>query len=202
VSIVRSVNTLVLICIASFALQSPVLLNIHNLCQDINLMYPICFMNGGKWHVIPEQETDVNTIMSNHLEFDFEQDILEGALLYKIQWKQHTESNEFVKDGSKDIQLLVAWHVEHMEGLHIRALLVEHDKEFNLDEDKLRRLYQKYWHLLKAQIDPNRSNWMLNDTITLVTAVDVMYGGYRWDVLIIKGKGDDFKRPLWIDAER
>jgi hypothetical protein len=81
-------------------------------------------------------------------------------------------------------------------------LLVEHDKEFNLNEDKLRRLYQKYWHLLKAQVDPNRSNWMLNDTTMLKITVDVVNGGYKWNILVSKGKGDDFKRPLWIDAER
>jgi hypothetical protein len=156
-------------------------------------------MHGGMWNVIPDQGTDVNTVMRSCLEFDTEQDILEGALVYKVQ-RQHVESNEFIQDESKSIQLLVAWHIEHTEGLHVRALLVEHDKK--LDEDRLRRLYQKYWPLLKAQVNPNRSDWLLNNTTILVTTVNVMNGGYKWDVFIFEGKGNDVERPLWIDAER
>jgi hypothetical protein len=158
-------------------------------------------MYGGRWNIIPDQEADVSTVMRNCFEFDPGQDILEGALVYGVQ-RQHIESNELIQDEPKSTQLLVAWHVEHTEGLHVRALLVEHDKEFNLDKDEVRRLYQKYWPLLKAQVNSNRSNWLLNDTTMLATKVDVMNGGYRWDVFVFEGKGDNAERPLWIDTER
>jgi hypothetical protein len=187
-----------LICVVSLTLQSPVSLNIHNLCRYINLTSPICFIDGGRWNVIPNQET--NVVMRNHLELDAGQDVLEGVLVYRVQKRQHTEFDKFAQDESKIVQLLVTWRIEHKEGLHIRALLVEHDGE--LDEDKLKRLYRKYWCLLKALINPIGSNWLSDDATVLATTVNIMNGGYRWDVFISEGKEDNVERLLWIDAER
>jgi hypothetical protein len=100
-------------------------------------------MYGGRWHAVPDQEMDVNTVMRNHIEFDPGQDILEVALIYRIQ-RRHIESDKLIQDESKSMQLLVALRIEHAKELYIHALLVEHDSK--LDEDKLRQLYQKYWH--------------------------------------------------------
>jgi hypothetical protein len=77
---------------------------------------------------------------------------------------------------------------------------VEYDKE--LDEDKLRRLCQKYWHLLKARIDPIGSEWILNDATVLTITVNVMRGGYKWNIFITEGERDSIERPLWINAKR
>jgi hypothetical protein len=148
----------------------------------------------------PNQEIDVSNVMRDRLEFDAGQGLLEGALVYKIQRRQHSESGEFVQDESKSIQLLVAWRVEHTKGLHVRALLVEHDKE--LDEDKLRKLYRKYWHLLKTRVDSIRINWLLDDVTMLTTTVKAMNGGYEWDIFISEGIRDNVKRLLWINIER
>jgi hypothetical protein len=188
----------VLIC-SSLALQSPISLNIHNQCQDINLISPVYFIHGGKWYTTPDQKVNVNAVMRNHLEFDSGQDILEGILTYKIQ-RQHAESEEFVQAESKSVQLLIAWNIEHTKGLHVYALLVEHDKE--LGEDKLRRLHQKYWHLLDAWVNPIRVNWLLNDMTMLATTVKVMNGGCKWCIFISEGNEDSTERPLWINAER
>jgi hypothetical protein len=147
-----SIYIYVLIYAVSLTLQSPISLNIRNRCQGINLTFPVYFIHGGRWHVAPDQEIDFNAVMQNCLEFDVGQDILEGTLVYRIQ-RKHTES---VQDGSKRTHLLVAWHVERTRGLHVRALLIEHDNE--LDEDKLRRLHQKYWHSLGAWVNPIASN--------------------------------------------
>jgi hypothetical protein len=141
-------------------------------------------------------------IMKNYLEFDSGHDILEGALVYRIQRKQHTKSDGFTQDGSKIIQILVTWRIEYTEGLHVCALLVEYDKEFNLNEDKLRGLYQKYWYVLKGRLNPIGINWLLDDETVLKTTVKVMNGGYKWDVLISEGEEDGIEIPLWIDAER
>jgi hypothetical protein len=189
-----------LICVVSFALHSPISLNIHNLCQDIDLTSPAYFIHGGKWHKVLEQEMDVSVIISNRIEFDYGWDILEGALIYKIQ-KQHAKSDAFVQDESKSIQLLVVWHVEHTQRPCVHALLVEHE-EFNWNEDKLRQLHQKCWHPLNAWIEPIGINWLLRDTTVLETTVKATNGGYRWDIFISKGEKDDVERPLWIDAKR
>jgi hypothetical protein len=128
--------------VVSLALHLPISLNIYNRCQNINLISPVYFIHGGKWHAVPDQEIGINIVMRNYLEFDSGRDILEGVLVYKIQ-RKHIKSDEFVQDESKNIQLLIVWHVEHTKRLNVRALLVEYDNEF--DKDKLRQLYQKYW---------------------------------------------------------
>jgi hypothetical protein len=158
-------------------------------------------VNDGKWHVALDQEIDVDTVMRNRLEFDFEQVVLEGALLYQIR-RKHTKFAKSAHNESKSTQLLVVWHAENTKGLDMRSLLIEHDKEFNWDEDKLRRLYQKYWHSLSAWINLDKSNWLLNSTTALETTIKVMNGDYRWDIFISKGTKYHVKKPLWIDAER
>jgi hypothetical protein len=172
----------VLICVVSLALRLPVLLNIHNRCQDINLTSPVYFIHGGRWHTVPDQEIDANAVMQNCLELDAGQDILEGALVYRVQ-RKHAES---AQDESKQIWLLVAWNGEYTKGLDVRALLVEHNKR--LDEVRLKRLYQRRWPLLREQANTTKSNWALDDTTMLKTTIKVMSGGYRWDIFISEEK--------------
>jgi hypothetical protein len=165
-------------CTVSLVLQSPVLLNIHNQCQSINMTSPVYFIHGGRWPTAPGPEIDMNTVMQNRLEFDSEQDILEGALVYRIQ-RRHLESTQ---DKLKHIWLLVAWNGKHTKELHVCALVVEHNKR--LDEDRLRKLYQKRWPLLKERANITEGNWTLNDMTKLTTTISARNGGYRWDIFI------------------
>jgi hypothetical protein len=146
----------------------------------------------------PDQEIDTNVVMRNYLEFHSRKDILEGILVYKIQ-RKHAKSDRLCQDESKQVQLLVAWRGEYTKGSHVRALLVEHSRR--LDKDKLGRLYQKYWHLLKARVDPIGRNWLLDDATVLITTVNAMNRGYGWDIFISEGKYSIW-RPLWIDVKR
>jgi hypothetical protein len=153
-------------------------LNIHNQCENISLTSPVYFIHGGKWSVVPGPEIDVNTVMQNRIEFDAEQNMLEGALVYRIQ-RKHVES---AQDESKHIWLLVAWNGEHTKGLHACALLVEHNKRLN--EDRLRRLYQKRWPLLKERANATGGSWTLNDMTKFATTIRAMNRGCRWDIFI------------------
>jgi hypothetical protein len=155
-------------------------------------------MRGGKWHVVPDQGIGVDAVMQNRIEFYPRKSILEGALVYRIQ-RKHDESDETTQDKSKIVQLLVAWHVDHAKGLNIRALLIEHSKK--LVKYKLKRLYRKYWHLLKAYVNPIGSNWLLHDATVLTTTVKTMNGDCRWDISISEGEHGT-ERPLWINVER
>jgi hypothetical protein len=175
----------VLIYVVSLALYSLVSLNIHHQCQVINLISPVHFIHGGRWKMAPDQEIDVNTVVKNDLEFDSERNTLKGALIYRIRRRQYTEADRSIQDESKHFQLLVAWHVEHAKECHVRALLAEHEGE--LDEDKLRSLYEKHWHVIKTQTNPIRSSWLLDDATVLEVTTKVMNGGYRWDIFISEG---------------
>jgi hypothetical protein len=189
----------VLICLASLFSQPLVSLNIYNQCQAINLTFPVYFIHGGRWNVTPDQEINVNTVMRNYLEPDFRKDILKGALMYGIQ-RKHAKYDKFIQDKSKQVQLLVVWCGERTKELHVRALLIEHDKK--LDKDKLRKLYQKYWHLFKARANPTISNWLLYDAIVSITTIKTMNECHRWDIFISKGIRNNVERPLWINVKR
>jgi hypothetical protein len=171
----------VLIYIFSLTLQSLVSLNIHNQCQNISLTSPVYFIRGGKWRVAPDREIDVNAVMQNHIEFDAGQDILEGFLAYRIQ-RKHADSNQ---SELKRIWLLVALHGDQTKGLHVHALVVEHNKRF--DKDRLKRLYKKHRYLLKTRANITKSNWVLDDT-TMLTTFEIMNGGDRWDIFISEEK--------------
>jgi hypothetical protein len=188
----------VLICV-SLVLQSPVLLNIDNRYQDINLTSPIYFIHGGRWHAAPDQEADANSIIRCHFEFDYGQDLPEGALVCRIQ-RKYAGSDEPIQNGSISTQLLVAWRVERTKELNVRVLLVGHSKK--LDEVKLRRLHQKYWHSLGAWFGFIERNWLLDDATALATTIKVISGGYRWDIFISEGTKDNIEMPLWINTER
>jgi hypothetical protein len=133
-------------------------------------------MHGGKWHVTPDQKIDVNAVMQNRIEFDAKQDILEGALVYKIQYTGSAQ------DESKHHWFLIAWYGEYTRGSHVRTLVIEHNKQ--LDGDRLKKLYQKHWLSLKAQNNATGSDWILDDTTKLTTTVNVTDGGYKWDISI------------------
>jgi hypothetical protein len=110
--------------------------------------------------------------------------------------------SDLIRDEPKCIQLLVTWYGKHARELYVRALLIEHDQKFNWDKDKLRRLYQKYWHVLETQFDTIKNKWLLCDTTVLATAVKVMNGGRRWNILISKGTKYNVKRLLWVNTAR
>jgi hypothetical protein len=201
VSITRYVYAFCAYLYCSLTLQSPVSLNIYNQCQDINLISPVYFIHGGKWDVVPNREIDVNTMMTNRIEFDFGQDMLDGALAYRVQ-RQHAESDEFVRYGSKGIWLLVVWRGKYTEGLRVIVLLVEHDQEIDWDEDKLRWLHQKYWDLLNVWVKPIKANWALNDATVLTTTIRTRSNSYEQDIFISEGIKDNIDIPLWMDTER
>jgi hypothetical protein len=150
---------------------------------------------------MPDQGIDADSVIRSFIEFNSVQNILEGVLVYRIQ-KKYVESDRLIQDESESAQLLVAWRGEHAKELHLRSLLVEHDGEFNWDEDKLRWLHQKYWHLLNVQVEPDEGNWQLNDATMLKTKVKAMNGGYKWDIFISEGDRCGVGRPLWIDTTK
>jgi hypothetical protein len=156
-------------------------------------------VRGGRWHVVPDQEIDVNSVMKNCLRFYSKQSILEGALIYNIQ-RKHAKYDKISWDKSKQVQLLVVWRGEQAEGLYVHAVLVEHSER--LDRDKLMRLHKAYQLLLKARVDLLESNWLFYGATVLATTIKAMNRGCGWDILISKGIKNNIERPLWINAKR
>jgi hypothetical protein len=151
--------------------------------------------------VISDQKIDADAVMRNHIEFDPGQDIMDGILICRIQ-RQHAEFDKSTQNESRYVQLLITLHAEHTNGLHIRALLVEHDKKLDWDEDKLKKLHQVNANTLGAQVNFIGNNWLLDDVKILSMTMKAVNGGYRWDIFITKGVENNVKRLFWIDAER
>jgi hypothetical protein len=42
----------------------------------------------------------------------------------------------------------------------------------------------------------------LNNATVLRVNVNVMNGGYRWDIVIYEGERVVIEKPLWVDTER
>jgi hypothetical protein len=186
----------------SLTFQLPISLNIYNWRQDIDLISPVYFIRDGRWHIVPDQEIDNDAVMRNILEFNSGQDIPEGALVYRVQ-RKHIKSGRLIQDEFKHIQLLVARRTSHTEGLDVRAVLIENNKKFDWNEDKLRQLYQKCWHPLDILDKPIQRSWLLDDATVLITVVRIMNGGYRWDIFIPEERSSGYiMRPLWINTKR
>jgi hypothetical protein len=168
----------ILTCVVSLALRLPIPLYIHNQCQSIDLVPPVYFIDGGKWHVTSVWKIDANILMRNRLKFDANQNILEGALAYRTQ-RKHAE---FAQDESKPIWLLIVWNSEYAKGLRVHTLLVGYNKE--LDEYRLRKLYRKRWPLFKERANATGNSCTLNDTTKLVTTIEVTNRGYEWNISI------------------
>jgi hypothetical protein len=178
--------------------------------------------------IAPDPEIDAKSVMKNHLEFDSRRNILEGALLYKIQVRRYVKSVRSTQDESECIQLLVAWRVGHTKEPGLYILLIRHDKKLDWNEHKLKWLYQEYWNLLDTQVNSIGRNWLLlndkmvdeygnfivdhwlSDDIVVLTEISVRNECRKWDISISGGTRDNnkilmdvnFERPLWIDAER
>jgi hypothetical protein len=135
-------------------------------------------MRGGRWCAVPNQRIHVDAVMMNHIGFDIEQDVMEGALAYRLREKYaKSAQNEL-----NHIWFIVAWYGEHTKRLRIHALLVKHNEKLN--KYRLRKLYRKRWPLLKAQANTTRGSWPLDDTTMLETTIKVMHKGHRWDIFI------------------
>jgi hypothetical protein len=168
----------ILICVFSFALRLAVSLNIYNQCKEINLTSPVYFIHGGKWYAELDQKIDTDAKMQNHIELDAKQDILEGALVYRVQ-RKHTVP---AQDESKGVWLLITWNSDYTKEPDVCALVIEHNKQ--LDEDRLRKMYQKSWSLFKTRASITKNNWVLSGMAILITTVSVTNGGYGWRVSI------------------
>jgi hypothetical protein len=201
----------ILMCTVSLTLRGIMDVTVHNQYPDIELVSPVYFCNRGVYNEYPVERTDVGAMMM--ISFQFGLDKLPGGILmYGVQRKGNIESDhqfstdatsiEAVEDTSKITRLLVAWKIEHFGEPKVYIVLVEHDKDLEWDEDKLRWLHQKCWHPLNAWINPTRNNWLLDDGAVLETTSKVMNGGHRWDISISEGDNDNVMRPLWIDVER
>jgi hypothetical protein len=207
----------------SLTLHTTMDVTVHNRYPDIELVSPICFYNHEKRYECLIEKTGVGTMMKTS--FRIEMNELSGGILaYKVQRKGNTKSDcqpntdttstEAIEDASKIMRLLVTWKENDSRDLIIRMLLVEHDNELVLNEDKLEQLYNKvndipselYNWILKYDDDDGiyKSTWLMCDNTVLKAACELIYEkGRELKVIISEGvRNLDDMKPLWVDSTR
>jgi hypothetical protein len=205
---------LILMCTVSLTLCRTIDVTVHNQCPDIELISPVYFCNCGVYNEYSVETMDVGAIIKIGFSFDFDQDEHGGILMYEMQRKESIRSDhrfntnitsaETAKDASKRIRLLVAWKIERFREPSMRIMLIEHEDELVMNEDKLAQLYDKINGQLTEHYTASKSKWLVCDNIILMMIYEsVQEEGIGLKITISRGdKDEDTKLALWIDSER
>jgi hypothetical protein len=220
------VTFLILICVVSLILHGTMDITVHNQYSDIELALPVYFYDGGTCCEHPVERMDAEVMIK--VGFTFGLDKLSGGILmYKAQRNTQSDhqsstdtiSTEVVEDTSKVMQLLVVWKIDSFREPKVNVVLVEHENELVLNEDKLAQLYSKVNNMPLSynreeiifdydsddpSFDSSRRTWLMCDNTVLATTHKVVHeGGHELRIAISQGiKGEDTMRPIWIDSER
>jgi hypothetical protein len=188
-------------------------MNIHNQYPDIELVSPVYFCVGGTYYEYPVEETNKDTVMKFDFRFDPDKDESGSILMYEIRRKEHVVSDhqssidtiytKVVEEIPRPMRLLLIWKIKHLEDEepNLSVVLVEHDTELVLNEDKLALLYENVNYIPTNYF---RSTWLICDNMVLAERHDVLWHTYLdLKVTISKGFGNkDAIRSIWIDSER
>jgi hypothetical protein len=196
-----------LIYAVSLEFQSPTSIIIHNRCLKIELISLVYFSNGAVYPKLFGQQIDIGTAMRVCFEMNTTQDEFEGALLFKLQKNLHeqykTDTLSANKKETKDVCMLVAWKMKDAKPF-VHVALVECAKEFVLNEDKLKKLYDKNRDQLKKYEDTISDTWFMDDNVVLKTTVNVidLKRALELSVSISEERDEYAIRPLRADLER
>jgi hypothetical protein len=186
-------------------------ITIRNLYPDLELTSPVYFSNGTTCHISPNQQADPANTVEASFGIDPKQYYFKGALLYKLQ-KKHTtrtdnrssSSTASIKDTATNIHLLVVWSVDNNH-YNRHVCLIECADDFIWDEDKLWALYRVYDDEQFCELcESNMITWLIHDNTVMKTRFDMTYeSNYKLDIVISGGNGKyNMKRPMKIDTKR
>jgi hypothetical protein len=167
-------------------------MTIDNQCTNIELTSPVYFIKDTDYHIQFPQQVNHRSIMKANFVTGIDQDTFGGVLLYHLKRKN---------DASISVQLLVIWKYKS-NGIHSRALLVEHESTLAWDKVKLKRLYDGYGNQYEAYSVMNKGRWLLSDNIRLGTSCNLSYGGFKMNISIYEEDLPYFMFPPWIDSNR
>jgi hypothetical protein len=184
-----------LIYAVSLELQLSLCVNIFNQYSNVKLVSPVYFGNGAVCPKLSNQQLEIGAIMNDSFEITITQDELDVALLFKLQkcsnWHNtDTSTTETNKNKATHAYMLITWKVRDSKPF-VCVVLVENDKAFTWNEDKLKELYEK------------NSSWFnrYNDIVSNTWLV-VLRGNSELSVYISKGEYAHAIKPSWIDVER
>jgi hypothetical protein len=214
---------LTLMYVISLALHKTMIMTVHNKYPGMKLVSPACFCKHGKRYGYHVKRTHTGAVINIDLRFDFDQDVLEGILMYEVRRKRSAKSNhqssKVIEEASRMMRLLVTWKIERSRKPKVNIMLIEYDNKLVLDEDKLAQLYEKandtpFGYSLgetffdydsdDSSFDSSRRTWLMCDNTVLAAAHEVVReGGLELKIDISQGvENKDAIRPVWIDPTR
>jgi hypothetical protein len=205
----------------SLTLHMPMYVTVHNQHSGIELTSPVCFCDGRIYDEYSVERSDGGAVMKVGLRFGLLDKLPGGILMCRVQRNrnakcdyQSSTDTTFIgaaDDTSKIMRLLVTWKINRSWKFNVRIILVGHDDELVLNEDKLAQLYDKvndipsdvYDWILKYD-GIYKEVWLMNDNTVLVTTNDAIYEiGCELKITISEGAKDkDAESAFWIDSAR
>jgi hypothetical protein len=180
---------------------SKVKLTIHHQFPGTELVSPLYHSNSATCYLSSDQSVNAGSIIQAGFDVNLTQDNAMGALMYKLQRKNTDQFNE---EESTCIQLFIFWEVDSSKKPEVYSYLIEHDKSYIWDEDRLMR--QIFWcDLFDIQYGPIEETWLVYDNAVFMTSVNVTCeeGCCKLEMTISEGSiKDDTRRPLYIDMNR
>jgi hypothetical protein len=184
-------------------------ITIYNEYSGLELTSPVYFSTSTVYCVSPTQQTEIDYTVEISFGMDSKQDDSKCALLYKLQRKhatktdnQHNNSNTLSIEGTEtSIYLLVVWDVKYQ---HSCVCLIECTNDFTWDEDKLWALYREYNKEFYEDYQFRTITWLMNNGEVMETSPRLAYeSDYKLSIFIFKeDEKDDMKRPMKIDPKR
>jgi hypothetical protein len=184
-------------------------ITIHNRYPDIELTSPVYFSAGTTCHVPPYQQLDTENTLKISFEIDFKQEDVKGAMLYKLQRKYATRTDNcsnssitFTEDTT-NVYLLVVWDVENYEH-GFCVCLIECADDFIWDEDKLWMLCCNYNDQFSKNYKYRTITWQMHNGAMVEMRRSVAYGlKYELGIAISEGTEKyNMEEPIQVDPER
>jgi hypothetical protein len=195
--------------IVSFAKEA-LNITIYNLYPGLELISPVYYSNGTTYCVSSSQKTDTGTTIEASFGIDSKQEDFKGALLYKLQRKYATRTDNqpnniiaSAEDVTTSVHLLVVWNIRDYDH-GFRVCLIEYADDFTWDEDKLWALYRKYNDQIYVDCNSNIITWVTCDGTAVKTRRNAVYGSeYKLNIIISEGTGlYNIKEPMKINPKR
>jgi hypothetical protein len=202
---------LTLTCTVSLILHETMAMTVQNRYSDVELVSPIYFCAGGTYYEYPVEKKDKGVMMKFDFRINLDQDVSGGILMYEIRRKgnigsDHPSNNDttyatVIEEASKMIRLLVFWKIKQHEDPGAGVILVEHDNELVLNEDKMAQLCE---NVNDMPSDNYRYMWSMGNNTELSIRRETFWRKYlELEIEIFKGfRDEDNTRPMWIDSER
>jgi hypothetical protein len=185
-------------------------ITVRNQYPGLELILPVCFSTGTTCYVASSQQANDGNILEASFGIDPTRSYFKSALLYKLQRKYVTKTDNKLRNGTASIEdtetnicLLVIW-IDDDEHHNCHVCLIEYANDFTWDEDKLWALCNEYSEQLHEKYRSDIIIWSTHDGTAMKTKLDVTYeSDYKLDIIISEGpKKYSMKETMKIDPER